>query len=85
MSKSPIEMMLDGAIWVPCERLTHDDELPHVTHTGHFVVGEIRIDCVSPNNGHALITEDSMDRLFPGWRDLCPHLATDRVQYRNQD
>lgn len=65
MSKTPIEMMLDGVTWVqnPNES-THEDGLPYATHSGiwNFMGQEIRV--YRLNTGQAIIHADDFGKIL---------------------
>ena len=74
MKKSPIETMLDNVDWAPIE-IVYDQKkvdatIPVATHSGVLVIADIRIKCWRLNTGQAVIDFDSLESLFPGWRNL---------------
>lgn len=62
---TPIEMMLQDAIWTPIENVKADDSLPYATHSGVLEVpGFDSLKCWRLSNGKAMIDAEDMARFF---------------------
>lgn len=67
MSKTPIEMMLDGVTWVETEAHTAaapDDGIPYATHSGVFEVLGHKLRCYRLSDGKAVFNADDFEQMF---------------------
>jgi hypothetical protein len=71
MSRTPIEMMLDGTEWIMVEPPT-DEEIkdaqstgvPYVTHIGTLNIMGSELVCCQLSNGQRVFTEESIMKFF---------------------
>jgi len=67
MSKTPIEMMLDGVEWTPIGPIEIENPpegLPYATHEGILHIGDLDIKVFRLNTGQAVIEGASTWRFF---------------------
>jgi hypothetical protein len=66
MSKTPIEMMMDGVSWraVDGGSLDPDSDLPYVTHEGVLEIGGMSMRVYRISTGQAIINADDMRKFF---------------------
>lgn len=71
MSKTPIEMMLDGVEWVPCSAEREGcEDLPYATHEGVLEIGDFRLRCYRLSNGQAVFHADDIKAAFGDLFDI---------------
>ena len=64
-NKTPIEMMLDGVVWVENKNPpAGDGSLPHATHEGVFDLMGHKMRCYRLSNGKAVFNADDFEALF---------------------
>jgi hypothetical protein len=71
MSKTPIEMLLDGVEWKAAEprtAATLDDDIPHATHEGVMDLFGHKLRCYRLSNGKAVFHADDLTEFLTGWR-----------------
>jgi hypothetical protein len=79
--------MLDAVKWAPLEIVEPDPTMPFATHSGELVIGGICIKCYRLNTGQAVIEDESLERLFPDWRELmakCGNEIPASVAFKNE-
>lgn len=67
MSKTPIEMMLDGVEWKEAEPRTAetlDSDMPHATHSGVLEIAGKSLRCYRLSNGQAVFHADDLQEFF---------------------
>jgi hypothetical protein len=69
MSKTPIEMMMDGVEWVEMEADHARDfnDLPFATHSGVLTIGDYSLKCYRLSNGQAVFDGDDFENFFRGF------------------
>lgn len=62
MSKTPIEMMLDGLTWVPVpdSEIHEDGTYPYATHSGEMDFMGHKLRCYRLSDGRAVINADDL-------------------------
>ena len=69
MSKTPIELMLDGIQWTAMAAkgdAPSNDRLPTATHEGVLELGGHRLRCYQLDNGVRVFNEDDFNEFFGG-------------------
>lgn len=67
MSKSPIELMLDGVEWIPAPEREHvDGGLPYATHSGVLEIMGHRFRCHRLSTGQAVFDADDVESFLEG-------------------
>lgn len=69
---TPIEKLLDNIEWKRSDKsdLSHDDNLPYVTHSGVLKIDTIELKCYTLSDGRRIFDADDINNLFPGWQEL---------------
>lgn len=80
MSKTPIEMMLDGVTWVQTtgsstDNSDQEDGLPYATHEGVFEIMGHKMRCYRLSTGQAVFNADDFEAFFG---TLEPQSSTDK-------
>jgi hypothetical protein len=67
MSKTPIEMMLDGVQWVENQNASTNDDLPHATHEGVLEIMGHKMRCYRLSSGQTVFNAEDFEAFFAGW------------------
>mgnify|MGYP006921463783 CR=1 FL=1 len=70
----PIDMMLDGIIWVAAEQEPgqngdNSDGIPYATHSGVLEIAGMKLRCYRLNTGQAVIDGGDLEAFFQDMSD----------------
>ena len=62
--KTPIEMMLDGIEWRPCEGVVDHSSDLYATHEGVLRIGDLELRCYTLNTGQPVFSAEDIENFF---------------------